>query len=439
MSSGGELISSFQRDLRFSDWVQNRGPPYLSTNAGAPEIAFQDWLRFKEAFAPELVARAVKETAGDLGRPITRCSDPFGGSGTTALACQFLGIKPSTIELNPFLADLIEAKLSRYEADELERTFGEVICRATELSDDVKDDPFPNSPKTFVEPGEHAKFIFSRPIAVRIAGYRKAIDELESSRARRFFRVMLASIVVGVSNVIVSGKGRRYRQRWQGRQSDPSTVDISFNNACLRAIYQVRRHSNRPTFEYHILRGDSRSMVQNLGHHELSVFSPPYPNSFDYTDVYNVELWTLGYLRSADDNRKLREQTLRSHVQINRPFSAQPSGSLSLEQTIDRLESVRPWLWDPHIPEMIGAYFDDMRTVLLGLRRQITTGGRVYVVVGDSCYAGVDVPVARVLGEEAPSLGFTPIAVEPFRSMRASPQQGGRPELAENLLTLRAT
>lgn len=149
-------------------------------------------------------------------------------------------------------------------------------------------------------------------------------------------------------------------------------------------------------------------------------------------------MWTLGYLKSADDNRKLREQTLRSHVQINRSFSAQPSEALSLEQTIRRLKSVRPRLWDPHIPEMIGAYFDDMSTVLRGLRRQIVTGGRVYVVVGDSCYAGVDVPVARVLGEEAPSLGFTPIAVEPFRSMRASPQQGGRPELAENLLTLRA-
>lgn len=241
MSSDGDLNSSSQRDRRFSDWVQNRGPPYLSTNAGAPEIAFQDWLRFKEAFAPELVARAVKETADDLGRPVTRCSDPFGGSGTTALACQFLGIKPSTIEINPFLADLIEAKLSPYEADELESSFGEVICRATALEDDIKDDPFPNSPKTFVEPGERDHFLFSRSIAVRIAGYRKAIDELESGIARRFFRVMLASIVVGASNAIVSGKGRRYRQRWQWRQSDPSTVDISFNNACLRAIYQVRR------------------------------------------------------------------------------------------------------------------------------------------------------------------------------------------------------
>ena len=100
--------------LGFDDWVQERTPLLLSTNAGTPEIAFQDWKRFKEAFAPELVKRAVDETAADLGRTVETCSDPFGGSGTTALACQFLNVAPSTIEVNPFLADLIEAKLSSY-------------------------------------------------------------------------------------------------------------------------------------------------------------------------------------------------------------------------------------------------------------------------------------------------------------------------------------
>ena len=40
---------------------------------------------------------------------IRRLADPFGGSGTSALTCQFLGIQPVTIEVNPFLADLIAA------------------------------------------------------------------------------------------------------------------------------------------------------------------------------------------------------------------------------------------------------------------------------------------------------------------------------------------
>ena len=60
----------------------------------------------------ELMARAVAEST----IPVQRCLDPFGGSGTTALACQFLGTEPITIEVNPFLADLIEAKLTDYDA-----------------------------------------------------------------------------------------------------------------------------------------------------------------------------------------------------------------------------------------------------------------------------------------------------------------------------------
>jgi DNA modification methylase len=70
-------------------------------NGYSATIAFQGWRNFKEAFAPELVERAINETG-----KVRHVIDPFGGSGTTALAAQFLGAKPTTIEVNPFLADL---------------------------------------------------------------------------------------------------------------------------------------------------------------------------------------------------------------------------------------------------------------------------------------------------------------------------------------------
>jgi DNA modification methylase len=55
---------------------------------------------------------------------------PFGGSGTTALACQFLGIQPIIAEVNPFLADLIEAKLTTYKPDDLVRDLARVAKAA---------------------------------------------------------------------------------------------------------------------------------------------------------------------------------------------------------------------------------------------------------------------------------------------------------------------
>ena len=92
----------------FQDWINGREVVSLGTNAGAPALPFQNWRRIKEAFAPELIARALTESPV----PVQRCIDPFGGSGTTGLACQFLSVHPVVAEVNPYLADLIEAKLS---------------------------------------------------------------------------------------------------------------------------------------------------------------------------------------------------------------------------------------------------------------------------------------------------------------------------------------
>src|SRR6266581_936219 len=93
------------RATSFKTWTGHRQIMSLGKNAGALPIAFQRWRNFKEAFAPEIVERAVKETPGGVRHVI----DPFGGSGTTAIAAQFLAAKPTTIEVNPYLADLIEA------------------------------------------------------------------------------------------------------------------------------------------------------------------------------------------------------------------------------------------------------------------------------------------------------------------------------------------
>lgn len=59
------------------------------------EMPFQRWYKFKEAFSPSFVVEALD----GLSRPPQIGLDPFGGSGTTALTCQFLGIRPYTIEV----------------------------------------------------------------------------------------------------------------------------------------------------------------------------------------------------------------------------------------------------------------------------------------------------------------------------------------------------
>jgi hypothetical protein len=418
--------------ITFGEWTGNRSIESVGTTAGLEPLAFQRWRNFKEAYAPEIVERAYRETPGVVAHIV----DPFGGSGTTGLASQFLGAKPTLIEVNPYLADLINAKLDVYNTDDLVRTLSWVCTEAKKRLRSRRPvrKLFPDAPKTFIEPGINGQYIFSKPIAEKIDSYLDVINSIPAAEIRRLFKVLLGSILISVSNVSISGKGRRYRRGWENRAVRPESVDDLFQEYALNAAFDLQMYNSRAVRDFTLLRGDSRTLLTSVDQIDLSVFSPPYPNSFDYTDVYNVELWMLGYLKGSESNLILRNSTLRSHVQINRDMSGNRYMSKALTQTIAALDQSREQLWNRHIPEMIAAYASDMGDIMSSLASKLRPGGRVYMVVGDSRYAGVYIPVAKVLTEISKQTGLRAIGSEACRSMRSSPQQGGREDLQETLL-----
>lgn len=418
---------------QFEEWTGARTPLVIGTNTGSSPLAFQNWRNFKEAFVPELIERAVAETSAALGRPVQTCLDPFAGSGTTPLACQFLGVHPIAIEVNPFLADLIEAKLTVVETSVVARRCAEVLSATAALDAQTF---YQTAPKTFVEPGVKGRYLFGAEVATRLACLVQAALQIPEPSIRRLLRVLLGSAAMEVCNATVSGKGRRYRRNWQATTRSAQALDNAFLKGVENAVFDVARYSRRPNLSYELVRGDAREEISALGDLDLAVFSPPYPNSFDYTDVYNIELWALGYLRNSADNLQLRRSTMRSHVQIKRDFGSRVDNP-EVDEVVARLRTV-PQLWNPHIPDMVSAYFDDLTVVLDGIKGKLRSGGRVYMVVGDSRYGGVHVPVAEILVAIAKRLSFGLVGSQPFRSMRASPQQGGRLELPETLVVLSA-
>lgn len=424
--SGDRVVS-----IAFERWTNGREVPTLGTNAGAERLPFQAWRHFKEAFAPELVARAIQ----NCEIPVERCIDPFGGSGTTALACQFLGVEPVTIEVNPYLADLIEAKLGQYDETILIQDLGRVIRTVRNTAGQVHDLSW--LPPSFVEPGVKERWLFEEGVAQRIESYRLAIEQLSTPLHRMFFKAILGGLLVDTSNVYINGKGRRYRQNWQDRRHTPDTVDRRFLERIQQAVYEIVRYAQRPVRSYTLMRGDCRESISRAEPCQLAVFSPPYPNSFDYTDVYNVELWALGYFANAVDNRNLRQSTFASHVQIQRHFDTRPIGSAKLDAVSEKLHESRQKLWSYHIPAMVDGYFADMLNVLRALEQRLDPRGEVWAVVGDSLYANIYIPVADILIELAPMCGFEVVQSEAFRSMRSSAQQGGRAELTESLVVFR--
>jgi DNA modification methylase len=428
---GGLGYTQEERPVSFGDWTRGRRLQSIGTNAGAEALPFQSWRHFKEAFAPELIQRAITESP----IPVAACLDPFGGSGTTALGCQFLGVRPVTVEVNPYLADLIEAKLSIYDVDEIARDFSTLVRNANKQR--LKPQRFYSSaPPTFVEPGINGRWLFDARVAARMAAYVAALPSVRRIANRRLFRVLLGGVLINASNVVVSGKGRRYRRHWEQRELTGADLDEAFCQAVESAVRDVLQYGTRAEQRYTVLCGDARKLLAEQKPVDLCVFSPPYPNSFDYTDVYNVELWGLRYLTQSADNTRLRLATLASHVQIKRHFSPPPAGSVLLDRTIKRLRSREKNLWDRRIPDMVGNYFFDLSKVIRGVRALLQKGGQIWIVVGDSKYVGVRIDVAEIISQLAPNLRCKVVTQEPFRSMRSSIQQGGSHNLNETLLIL---
>ena len=431
MNGRTNLNKSAKAHTGFSDWTGGRTPASLSSNSGTIPVAFQNWRRVKEAFTPELVSRAVVETPESLGRYVNTCVDPFAGSGTTPLACQFLDVEPTAIELNPYLADLIEAKLTPIDPQLAAIRLGEVLDTSLIV------DPtnfYSCGPPTLVEPGVKDRFLFSFDVAARLASLLQAIMRLKEEELRRLFRVLLGSAAIEVCNATVSGKGRRYRKNWHERLSIPADLDQRFVSRVKTAIRDLVRFDSSRLSTFNLIRGDAREELKKVEQSDLAIFSPPYPNSFDYTDVYNIELWVLGYLTSSIENLNLRYKTLRSHVQISRDMSSPPPPDI-VENAIFKLRE-KADLWNRWIPDMIGAYFGDLRVIAEELQRILPSGGRAYVVLGDSRYSGIDIPVTQGLSELVLDLEFDIFKIEPLSSKRTSPQQGARKELTESLIIL---
>lgn len=427
------IVRAHMRPQDVSEWLQHYSDDApTSSNQGNINLPFQRWFHFKEAFSPKFVA----DTLSSLPYHIDNCLDPFSGSGTTALTCRMLGLASEVIEVNPFLADLAEAKLSNINPSIFRREYENLI---SSLVITEADERLPvGMPLSFSPPGIKGRYVFSKDtFATARAINRNAKNLLPEHE--RLLKVLLGSVLVENSNVTINGKGRRYRKNWESRKKTSLDLVKSLDSIIDIALNDLTRFSGMPETSAIVHRGDARSTLAKVKQADVAIFSPPYPNSFDYTDVYNLELWMLGYLNSPQDNTRLRNNTLRSHVQTKWKATSEQIQSRHLNEVVSLLQEARKDLWNRNIPEMIGFYFHDLFTIFHHLKRILKQKHHAVVAIGDSQYAGIHIDVATVLTDCIAPLGFKLVEQGSIRSMRTSSQHGGKLLLSEHCLVFERT
>src|SRR5262249_6569124 len=157
-------------------------------------------------------------------------------------------------------------------------------------------------------------------------------------------------------------------------------------------------------------RGDARDKLKQLpsGKYDLLVTSPPYLNSFDYSDVYRPELFAGRFVRNNAELRRIRLKTVRSHIQVAWVPSTTISSPL-ISPILSRLAERE--LWNQKIPEMVQSYFSDMSVVLREAARVVKPRGRAWIVVSTSAYGGIEIPVDLILADIASRNGWRLISV----------------------------
>ena len=225
-----------------------------------------------------------------------------------------------------------------------------------------------------------------------------------------------------ISNYKKSGNGLKKRKYAKPRiitiDDICEMLNIQYNN-----MYEDMRDN---TINYDVkLYNDTCLNMKSIDDKSISgiIFSPPYANCFDYTEIYKLELWFGDFVNEYSDLKKLRMKSLRSHlngVDLN-------TEDIELK-TVDFLERLIPVieekeLWSKKIPNMIRFYFHDMFTLLEECYRVLEDESFCSIIVSNSAYGGVIVPTDLILADYAEQIGFEVDKIEVDRYIITSSQQ----------------
>ena len=285
-------------------------------NACAP---VHRWFHLKEAFSSDLLKQVVADTRLH-DQSSLRVLDPFAGVGTTAVSLANLVARRARMrvtfygfECNPFIQLVGAAKLTAMQAPS--RTFGRLARKvaAAAYRGKVQAPPAPDL-STF-----HNDSYFDRKDLELLLRLRAAIDLEASAGAKHremlHWRVFaLPPPVEPVSSLRRDGRALRYV---------PAKVRARpVRNFLARAKQVEMDMPDRTEFPFKdefISGTDGRCAKSWLSPtFDLVMFSPPYPNNIDYTEVYKMEAWLLEMYEDASAFKSQRLKTVHSHPSIRR-------------------------------------------------------------------------------------------------------------------------
>lgn len=321
--------------------------------------------------------------------------DPFSGSGTTLLEANINGIDAYGTEIDDIAKLIIKVKTTVLDLEQiefLEQSYLEIINTIS------RDDAEVLRPEI-----DNLEHWFSENTINELGRMKVYIDHIENDDIRDFFKLCMVSIIKRVSNAddtspkpYVSNKIIKV----------PPTVEKEFSTVFHRYKQMMLELLNVDKMgNTNIIQGDALEFSMPFGI-DLAITSPPYINAFDYGRTMRLENLWMGTLTEAELRQKKSQ-----YVGTEKIDSKMEKGDFSILEKSNLLKGYYEQIveQDEKRALIVKKFFEDIEKNLHCIYRQINTGGKYMIVIGNSAIRKVNVESWKVIEEIANKMGFKTI------------------------------
>jgi hypothetical protein len=384
------------------------------------------WLRLTPAYSVDLVAALVADcSAAD------RVLDPFCGSGTTALACAQAGTACDTLDINPFLVWLANAKCAAYP---------EAAIMAAQATLDAVLAQLDDAPAAaWVPPIKQIEKWWDAPTLHALAAIFGRLNDAALTQATRdLLRVIFCRALIETAAVDFGHQSMSFKRRGAGQPRPEPAVSDQICALFQRAASTVL-HAAREPLRAELGRawlGDARDLRAALPYDNYSVVitSPPYPNRMSYIRELRPYMYWLGYLDSGRAAGELDWRAIggtwgcaTSNLSRWTPDRACRVPHDGFAELVTRIGARSDLLG-----QYVARYFEDVVRHAQALATVLVAGARIQYVVGNSKFYDVVLPTEQLYAAIFRAQGFADVSVTPIR------KRSSKRELFEFIVAARA-
>ncbi|PPF25838.1 DNA methyltransferase [Rathayibacter sp. AY1G1] len=385
---------------------------YMTFRANAG-VGRHGWLRLTPAYGVKVVRERL-----ELLEPGSVVTDPFSGTGTTPLAAAEYGHLGQSVDVNPFLVWLGNAKTRDYQED-IEAT---LLGAVSDVVDTAQS--FPARDRLWQPDIFRIERWWSPGSLHGLRTLRASIDTYNGD-IRDLLEILLCRTLIASSSAAFNHQSMSFKDIAPGTRFKATDDDATIALFLAGAADLASSASSTLAGSAAVRLGDSRTGLADLEPADLVLTSPPYCNRMSYIRELRPYMYWTRYLDAPSDAGDLDWRaiggtwgTATSKLASWAAEHPTPIDSqlLAVCENISRDGGKS----GPVLAAYVHKYHYDMWLHFQAAAGHVKPGGSVSYIVGNSTFSGHEVPVQKWYADMLSALGYVDVTVQTIRKRNSN-------------------